>query len=132
MAITRRSGGPRSNPEEAIVRAALAAHGADPGVLLLRNVVKTVPNPWVPGAFLDFGLGEGTPDVVGSVVCPCPTCGTPGARPLGLEFKAPTGRAAAHQIAVHEAWRSQGWLVELPRSVADVTAILDAARRGGR
>ena len=131
MASTRRSG-PRSNPEEAIVRAALAAHGADPGVLLLRNVVKTVPNPWVPGALLTFGLGEGTPDVVGSVVCPCPTCGTPRARPLGLEYKTATGTAATHQRAVHEAWRSQGWLVEVVRSVEAMGQFLAAARRGER
>lgn len=129
MASTRRSG-PRANPEEAIVREALAVHGSDPGVVLLRNVVKTVPNPWVPGALLTFGLGEGTPDVVGSVVCPCPTCGTPGARPLGLEFKTPVGRAKDHQRAVHEAWRSQGWLVEIVRSVDAVGDVLDRARRG--
>ena len=112
------------------MREALAAHGAEPGVLLLRNVVKTVPNPWVPGALLTFGLGEGTPDVVGSGVCPCPTCGTPGARPLGLEFKTPVGRAKDHQRAVHEAWRSQGWLVEIVRSVDATGETLRRWREG--
>lgn len=123
-------GAQRSNPEEQIVRASMAEHGSSPGTILLRNVVKTIPDPFRPGARLTFGLGTGTPDVVGSLVCPCPTCGTMQARPIGLEYKSPTGAAQAHQLALHEAWRSQGWLIAMPRSVDATGETLRRWREG--
>ena len=115
------------NEEAKIVNASLLAHGAREGVLLLVNVVKTVPNPFGPG-MLTFGLGEGSPDVVGSVVSPCPGCGHPRAVPLGIEYKRPGENPEPHQARLHDAWRGLGWHIEVARSVEDTGAIIDRLR----
>ena len=118
------------NEEERIVNASLATYGSTPGVLLLRNVVKTIPNPYGPG-HLTFGLGEGSPDVVGSAPSQCPNCGHVRAVPIGLEFKTPTGHVEPHQARLHNAWRGLGWEIDVPRSPDDVGAFL-ARLQGAR
>lgn len=115
------------NEEAKIVNASLSTHGAAPGVLLLVNTVKTIPNPFGPG-HLTFGLGEGSPDVVGSVISPCPRCSYERAVPVGIEFKTPTGHVEPHQARLHDAWRALGWEIEVARSVDDVGALLNRLR----
>ena len=106
-----------SNPEAVIQAKILAACGALPGVLLLRNWVAKVPNPWGPGK-LTAGLGEGTPDLVGAVA----------GRMIGLEVKVPGAQPDPHQAAVHRAWRALGVFVATVTSVDEAKAAIEAAR----
>jgi len=132
------AGKPRGNPEDQLAEAILAECGWLPGVLLLRNVVKTVPSPWGPG-FLEFGLGTGTPDLVGSVFVEFerPITLADGsvwqgtARFIALELKVPGKKAKKHQAALHAAWRKLGVFVASEvTSVDQARAAIERARRG--
>jgi hypothetical protein len=96
----------------------LAACGSLPGVLLLANVVKSVPNPYGPG-HLTFGLGEGSPDLVGAV----------DGRFIGLEVKVPGEKPEPHQARLHAAWRAVGCFVVVVTSVEESLAAVAALRQ---
>lgn len=113
-----------SNEEARIQNASLLAHGARPGVLLLVNTVKVLPNPFGPG-HLTFGLGEGSPDVVGSVRSPCPSCGYARAVPIGIEYKVPGNKPEPHQARLHDAWRALGWEIVVAHSVEETGVFID-------
>lgn len=107
------------NEEAKLQNKILGRFGAMPGVLLMANVVKTVPNPYGPG-HLTFGLGEGTPDLVGSV----------DGRFCGWELKVPGKQPKPHQDAVHRAWRAQGVFVAVVHSEDEFEASIARARAG--
>lgn len=109
-----------SNEEARIQNAIMAQCGALPGVLLLLNTVKIVPNPWGPGN-LTFGLGEGSPDLVGAV----------DGRFLCLEVKKPGEKPEAHQARLHAAWRSLQIFVAVVTSPEEAHAAIERCRRGG-
>ncbi len=108
-----------SNEEAQLQNRILLRFGAEPGVLLLVNTVKTVPNPFGPG-HLTFGLGEGSPDLVGSV----------DGRAAGWELKVPGKKPKAHQDAVHRAWRALGWFVGVVTTEEEFAASLERCRAG--
>lgn len=112
------------NEEARIQNSCLARYGASPGVLLLVNTVKVLPNPWGPGN-LTFGLGEGSPDVVGSV-----QMNTGLARACGWEFKRPGEKPEPHQARLHDAWRALGWFIAVVHSEEEFEASLERARSG--
>lgn len=109
----------KGNPEAVLQAQILAACGSLPGVLLLVNVVKKLPNPYGPG-MLTFGLGEGSPDLVGAV----------DGRFIGLEVKVPGNVAEPHQAKLHAAWRALGCHVAVVRSVDEAREAIEACRRG--
>ncbi len=115
----RKALGAPSNLEATIQNAILAACGSLPGVLLLVNTVKRLPSPYGPG-HLTFGLGEGSPDLVGAV----------DGRMVGLEVKRPGERPEPHQELLHRAWRGLGVFVAVVTSVDEAVAAIDRAREG--
>lgn len=119
--------------ETRIQNEATAELGALPGVLLLVNTVGKIPNPWTGVGWFVYGLGEGTPDVVGSVEVEIVT---PGggvmrlARFFTLEFKKPGEKPEPHQARLHAAWRSLGIFVGVVHSTAEARAAIERCRRG--
>lgn len=107
------------NLEAQLQNKILGRFGAMPGILLFVNTVKTLPNPFGPG-HLTFGLGEGTPDLVGSV----------DGRFAGWELKVPGKSPKPHQDAVHKAWRAQGAFVAVVHSEDEFEESVARARRG--
>jgi hypothetical protein len=107
----------KGNPEAVLQSQIVAACGALPGVLLLVNVVKTIPNPYGPGK-LTFGLGKGSPDLVGAV----------DGRFIGLEVKCPGERPEPHQAQLHAAWRSVGCFVAVVTSVDEAKSAIEECR----
>ena len=107
------------NEEAQLQNRILGRFGALPGLLLMTNVVKTIPNPWGPGD-LSFGLGEGTPDIVGSV----------DGRACGWELKVPGKKAKPHQEAIHKAWRAVGWFVAVVHSEEEFEQSIARCRAG--
>lgn len=122
------------NREEArIQNASLADLGSLPGVLLLVNTVGKIPNPWTGVGWFVYGLGEGTPDVVGSVEVEVITPGGGAIRIgrfFGLEFKKPGEKPEPHQAALHAAWRSLGIFVATVTSTDEARAAIERCRRG--
>lgn len=112
------------NEEARLQNRILGRFGALPGVLLFVNTVKTLPNPYGPG-HLTFGLGEGTPDLVGSVTLP-----NGQARFCGWELKVPGKQPKPHQDAVHKAWRAQGAFVAVVHSEDEFEESMVRAREG--
>jgi hypothetical protein len=109
----------RSNPEAVFQNHILYTFGAASGLILLANVVKVIPNPWGPGN-LTFGLGEGTPDIVGSV----------DGRFCGWELKVPGRTSKKHQREVANAWRSQGAFVAEVHTDEEFEASIKRCRDG--
>ncbi len=67
-----------------------------------------------------FGLGVGSPDLVGSLE----------GRALGLELKAPGGHLSPEQERWHAAARRRGVAVFTVRSVEEARMAIERARRG--
>ena len=109
----------KRNEEAKLQNKILGRFGAMPGILVFVNTVKTLPNPFGPG-HLSFGLGEGTPDLVGSV----------DGRFCGWELKVPGKKPKPHQDAVHRAWRAQGAFVAVVHSEDEFEESVARARRG--
>lgn len=132
-------------PEAQVKRDVLLALSRDPGVLLLDNAVghgyRHTAGPALAQALAPFGalavaaasgvllrhrlvygLGKGSPDLVGAV----------DGQALGVELKAPRGRVEPHQARWHEAARRRGAAVVVVRSAEEaLIAIADlrATRR---
>ena len=107
------------NDEAKLQNRILGRFGAMPGILVFVNTVKTLPNPFGPG-HLSFGLGEGTPDLVGAV----------DGRFCGWELKVPGKQPKPHQDAVHRAWRAQGVFVAVVHSEDEFEESIARARAG--
>ncbi len=97
-----------------------AALGAKPGVLLMRNAIYHGLMP--SGGCGEYGLGVGTPDLVGALA--------PFGRWFALEVKQPGKKATAEQAKTHRIWRSFGIFVAVVHSVEEAEAALDRARKG--
>lgn len=107
---------------EAVLQAKILAEcGSLAGVILLVNTVKTIPNPYGPGN-LTFGLGKGSPDLVGAV----------DGRFIGLEVKLPGEKPEPHQAQLHAAWRSLGCFVAVVTSVEEAREAIEQCREAGR
>ena len=99
-----------------------AAIGAEPDFLLLRNAVgkATFYNDEGKAYHSAFGLGTGSPDLVGIL--------GPHGRWLCLEVKVPGEEAEPHQEVCHQQWRVFGALVYVVHSVDEARSALTAAR----
>lgn len=107
------------NEEAKLQNRILGKFGALPGVLILVNTVKVIRNPFGPG-HLTFGLGEGSPDLVGAV----------DGRMAGWELKVPGNHPEPHQVALHNAWRALGIFVAVVHSEEEFAASLERCRAG--
>jgi len=118
----------RSRPEARLEREILAAVGAMPDVLALKNEVglgyrRALKEHLCPSCsvaaerhVIRFGMGAGSPDLILSVA----------GHFLGLELKSARGRASAEQSRWHEAARARGANVAV---VADLASALEQCRR---
>jgi hypothetical protein len=100
--------------------------GAEPDLLLFKNSVgkaRFVNESDGSEYFVPFGLGEGSPDLVGML-----RVGRLGVW-FCLEVKADEGELDPEQIKCHAIWRRAGAIVETVRSAAEARAALERARR---
>lgn len=119
--------------ESKIQRDIEIAIGCEPGLILLRNSVgralhiaeKTGNQFRVP-----YGLGVGTPDLVGLLTAHTPA--GPLATWFCLEVKQPGKHARPEQRHVIELWRTAGAFVEVVESVIQARAALACARESLR
>jgi hypothetical protein len=95
-------------------------------VLIRRNNVGFYRSE--SGHPIAYGLGKGSPDLVGSVALPF--FGRTIAQAIGVEVKSATGRVSADQQAWHAGAQLMGWRVAVVRSVADAEQFLASVRRG--
>lgn len=72
-----------------------------------------------PHQVIRYGL-PGSPDIIGVACLPCPHCGQPVGRALGVEVKTPGGRQSPEQRAFAAAWQRRGGVYILAREVDDV------------
>ena len=117
---------PRS--EAAILRDIELALGAEPDLLLLRNSVGATQYTNArtgKSHAVKFGLGEGSPDLVGIL--------RQGSRGLWfcLEVKREGEEAEPHQAKCHEQWRRFGAFVAVVHSKVEALAALRSARSLG-
>lgn len=121
-----------TNEEAQLQNRILARFGATPGVLILVNTVKVIPSPYGPGS-LTFGLGEGSPDLVGSVDVDVTLANDRAvtiARFACWELKVPGNHPEPHQTRLHEAWRRLGIFVAVVHSEEEFAASIERARCG--
>jgi len=119
----------RSILESETQRRIEAALGAEPDFLLLRNSVgqaKHVNERDGKVFHVPYGLGVGSPDIVGALQVPFN--GTDLGVWVCLEVKAPEGVVEPDQEKCHDIWRSFGILIYVVRSVDDARNALDDAR----
>lgn len=93
------------------IRDALLATGR---VLLWRNNCGKLPDR--NGRWIAYGLGVGSPDLVGAL--------RPSGRMIAVEVKLPGSKPTPEQIAWHRAANSAGVLVVLAHSVDEALAAL--------
>lgn len=124
--------------------------GAEPDLLLLKNSVgkaRFVNESAGSEYFVPYGLGDGSPDLVGLLRIQTPLGGfwktkrgtadvfventAPIALWFCLEVKAPGEEAEEHQLKVHAIWRRFGAFIEVVHSVGEARAALERARRLG-
>jgi hypothetical protein len=131
-------------PEAQVEREVLRTLGATPDVLLARNEVgqghpaairhalQEALAPFGPAVVatalsvlrrhtIRWGLGVGSPDLVGSVA----------GRAGGLELKAPDGIVSEDQRRWHAAARRRGVFVAVVRSAEEATEAVGRWRAGG-
>lgn len=116
-----------SRRENAIQRDVEAAIGAEPDLLLLRNNVGQAEHVNEKTARiyrLPYGLGVGSPDLVGILA--------PHGRWFCLELKAPGEKPRKEQRECHAVWRRFGAFVETATSVDEARAALARAREEGK
>lgn len=123
--------------EKKIQRDIEAAIGSEPDFLLLRNSVGQAQYVNDDGKtfFVPYGLGVGSPDLVGALQIPASALARRAntvALFVALEVKAPEGVVEPEQKTCHDIWRSFGVLVYVVRSVDDARNALDDARAIGR
>lgn len=100
------------------------AIGSEPDFLLLRNSVgraQHINETTGKTFYVPYGLGVGSPDLVG-VLAPWGTF-------IGMEVKDPNGVVEPHQATSHELWRRFGAIVFVVRSVDEAKQVLQHARR---
>ncbi len=125
--------------EADVLRDVLRAFDGAADVRLWRNSVGTTeewgagPRGTVQARHITYGLGPGSPDVVGVL-----TVGGVGVW-VGIEVKSPTGRVRPEQAAWLAAGAARGMVTGVARSADDARAIIAAGRarvegvlRGGR
>jgi hypothetical protein len=103
-----------------------AAIGAEPDLLLFKNSVGTarfVNQKTGDEYFVPFGLGEGSPDLVGVL-----RIGRFGVW-FCLEVKADEGELDPEQVKCHAVWRRFGAFIDTVRSASEARAALERARR---
>jgi len=118
------------NPETRLQNEIEAAIGAAPDLLLLRNSVGRARHVREDDGtifFVPYGLGVGSPDLVGMLRAPDGR-----AVWFCLEVKTADGRVDAEQERCHRVWRDSGAIVEVVRSVDEARAALQRAREGLR
>jgi hypothetical protein len=118
-------------PENLIQREIMAALGAEPDLILFRNSVGSVPmyhHATGRTYHVTFGLGVGSPDVVGILRIELP------GRSLGqwfcLEVKRPGEHPRPEQEQCAQAWRRFGAFVATVTSVGEARAAFMRARKG--
>lgn len=115
-----------SKRENAIQRDVLAAIGAEPDLLLLRNNVGEAEHVNEDSGRIyrvAYGLGVGSPDLVGILA--------PSGRWFCLELKQPGEKPRKGQRECHAAWRKFGAFVAVVTSVDEAKAAIQAARGEG-
>lgn len=116
---------PSTKPEAVVLREILAAIGALPGVLVMRNQVGAVErfDERTNSTRVErYGLGVGSADLVAILA--------PSGRWVCLEVKSATGRVEPEQAKWHERARSFGAFVAVVRSAEEACAAIERARRG--
>lgn len=114
--------------EADVLRDVLRAFDGAADVRLWRNSVGTTeewgagPRGTVQARHITYGLGPGSPDVVGVL-----TVGGVGVW-VGIEVKSPTGRVRPEQAAWLAAGAARGMVTGVARSVDDARAIIAAGR----
>lgn len=111
--------------EARLLKEILADIGAEPGLLILRNHVgaaERFDERSNATHYETFGLGEGTPDLVGILA--------PSGRWFCLEIKTATGRVSPEQAKCHPLWRRFGAFVAVVRSIDEARVALARARSG--
>jgi hypothetical protein len=145
------SGKRRTTLENEVQRKIEDAIGSEPDLLLLRNSVgrATFTNERTGKSyFVPYGLGEGSPDLVGILRVDVSVGGhwegsrhvehrVPVAMWFCLEVKADEGELDPEQVRCHEIWRRFGAFIETVRSADEARAALARARlalceNGGR
>lgn len=112
--------------ENPIQREILDALGAEPDLLLFRNNVGQARHADEKTGrvfFVPYGLGTGSPDVVGIL-----RRGRVGIW-FCLELKRPGEEPDPHQEKCHAVWRAFGACVGVATSVDEARAALEEARR---
>lgn len=102
----------------------LAALGAEPDLILLKNSVgqaRHVSERTGDIFFVPYGLGTSSPDLVGIL--------GPWGRWFCLEVKRPGEEATPEQAHLHEVWRRWGAFVEVVTSASEARAALERARK---
>ncbi len=100
-----------------------AAIGSEPDLLLLRNscgTVKYYEEKTGEPRFVTYGLGVGSPDLVGILI--------PRGRVFALEVKVPGEKPDPHQEKCHAIWRHFGAFVATVHSADEARAALARAR----
>jgi hypothetical protein len=113
----------RSKLEAEVQRQIEAAIGAEPDLLLFKNSVgkaRYVTKTDGKEFHVPYGLGEGSPDLVGVLA--------PRGVWLCLEVKVPGEDAEPHQAKVHDVWRRFGALVFVVHSADEARTALTTAR----
>ena len=102
---------------QALIRKAICRDGR---AIVTRNNTGVLRDE--RGVPVRFGLGCGSPDLVGMLV--------PSGRVFCLEIKQPGKQPTVHQKAWARACRARGGFCGLARSVEDAMAALERALRG--
>lgn len=102
------------------IRVAVARSGR--AIVTRNNIGLAIPYGRPGARPVGFGLGVGSPDLVGVLI--------PSGRAFCLEIKTETGRVSADQTRCHDAWRRRGIFVAVVRSVEDAMSALERAHQG--
>lgn len=105
--------------ETALLSAILDTLRRVPGIRVMRNAVGSAKKG---KAYVKFGLGTGSPDIVGFT--------TTGARFIGLEVKAPDGVVSAEQVQWLADLRASGGFGAVVRSVDEAVKAVERAKGG--
>jgi hypothetical protein len=113
--------------ESSLQRDIELALGAEPDLLLMRNSVGRAVHVDVRTGrsfHVAYGLGKGSPDMVGIL--------KPYGRWFCLELKRPDERPTPEQVKSHAAFRRFGAFVEVVHTVDEAHAALERARKEER
>lgn len=100
-----------SGAERELLREVFAKYGSEPDLYLMRNTVgvaREIDTRSGRERIIRYGLGAGSPDVVGMLRIP----GTNLAAWVGFELKSATGKRSKNQVATQGIWSYRGAIVE--------------------